>query len=155
MFFPSNVYPYTWYLAPLVSVVLVLVVSFLANRISFGPSVGARLGNALLKVIIHAPIFLVLRMAYLMYLAWPAYTRQTTSPTVIDFIARRAPEIAPSVGLSAAFFLVVALVANAIARSDRGRNVWVTGLVFALAYGGFVYLARTNMAVGMVVEAFF
>jgi len=151
MFFPENVYQYTWVAAPLVSLLIVLVASLLANRISFG----SILANALVKVIVHAPIFFALKMSYLMYRAWPFYIKQTTTPSVGDFIVRRAPDVAPSVAASAAFLFVVALVANAIAHGDRARNVWVTGLVFALAYGAFVYGVRTYPGLGMLVDAFF
>ena len=68
---------------------------------------------------------------------------------------RRAPDIAPSVGVSAAIFFIVALIANAIARHDRARNVWVTAIVFAIAYAALIYGGRTSPAIGTLVEMFF
>lgn len=151
MFFPENAYQYTWVLAPLVSIVLVILVAVIANAIVF-PSI---LGNALVKVIVHAPIFFGLKMSYLMYRVWPAYLKQTTTPSVTDFIVKRAPDIAPSVGVSAAFLFVVALIANAIARQDRSRNVWATAIVFAIAYAALIYGASTNAGISMLVDTFF
>jgi hypothetical protein len=151
MFFPSNVYPYMLVLAPLVSLALVLVVALIANAIWFG----SRIGNALLKVIVFAPLYFALKMAYLMYLAWPAYIKQTATPSVMDFVMKRAAEMGPPVGVSAAILLIVVLIANMIAHSRRGLNVWVTALLFAVAYGAIYYGARTNVAVGMLVETFF
>jgi hypothetical protein len=151
MFLPENLYQYTWVLAPLVSIVLVILVAVIANAIVF-PSI---LGNALVKVAIHAPIFFALKMSYLMYRVWPAYLKQTTTPSVTDFVVRRAPDIAPSVGVSAAFLFIVAVIANAIARQDRTRNVWATAIVFAIAYGGLIYGGRTSAGISMLVEMFF
>lgn len=94
-------------------------------------------------------------MSYLMYRVWPAHLKQTTTPSVTDFFVRRAPDIAPSVGVSAAFLFIVALIANAIARHDQSRNVWVTAIVFAIVYAALIYGARTNALVGMLVETFF
>ena len=90
-----------------------------------------------------------------MYRVWPAYLKQTTTPSVTDFIVKRAPDIAPSVGVSAAFLFVVALVANAIARQDRSRNVWATAIVFAIAYAALIYGASTNAGISMLVDTFF
>jgi hypothetical protein len=59
MFLPENAYQYTWVLAPLVSVVLVILVALIANAIVF-PSI---LGNALVRIIIFAPIFFALKMS--------------------------------------------------------------------------------------------
>jgi hypothetical protein len=151
MFLPENLYQYTWVLAPLVSLVLVVVVSFIANAIVF-PSL---FGNAIAKAIVLAPIFFALKMAYLMYRVWPTYLKQTTTPSLTDFVTRRAPDIAPSVAVSAAFLFVVALIANAISRHDRGRNVWVTALVFAAAYAALIYGGRTSAGISMLVEMFF
>lgn len=151
MFLPESMHQYTLVLAPLVSIVLVLVVAFIGNAIVF-PSV---LGNALVKVIVHAPIFFALKMSYLMYRVWPAYLKQTTTPSATDFIVRRAPDIAPSVAVSAAFLFIVALIANAIAHRDRGRNVLVTAIVFAIAYGALIYGAWTNALVSALVDTFF
>jgi len=151
MFFPESAYQYTWVLAPLVSLVLVILVALIGNAIVF-PSI---LGNALVKVIVHAPIFFALKMAYLMYRVWPAYLKQTTTPSVTDFIVKRAPDIAPSVAASAAFLFVVALIANAIARQDRSRNVWATAIVFAIAYAALIYGASTNAGISMLVDTFF
>ena len=151
MFLPETMYQYTWVLAPLVSIVLVVVVSLVANFSVF-PSI---VGNALVKVIVHAPIFFALKMSYLMYRVWPAYLKQTTTPSVTDFIVRRAPDIAPSVGVSAAFLFIVALIANAIVRRDRARNVWATAVVFAAAYAALIYGARSNALVSALVDTFF
>ena len=151
MFFPENAYQYTWVLAPFVSIALVLIVALIGNAIVF-PSI---IGNALVKVVIHAPIYFALKMAYLMYRVWPAYLKQTTTPSVTDFIVKRAPDIAPSVGVSAAFLFVVALIANAIARQDRSRNVWATAIVFAIAYAALIYGASTNAGISMLVDTFF
>jgi hypothetical protein len=151
MFFPENAYQYTWVLAPFVSIALVLIVALIGNAIVF-PSI---IGNALVKVVIHAPIYFALKMAYLMYRIWPAYLKQTTTPSVTDFIVKRAPDIAPSVGVSAAFLFVVALIANAIARQDRSRNVWATAIVFAIAYAALIYSASTNAGISMLVDTFF
>jgi hypothetical protein len=151
MFLPENTYQYTWVLAPLVSIALVILVALIANAIVF-PSV---LGNALVKIIIFAPVFFALKMSYLMYRVWPAYLKQTTTPSVTDFVVRRAPDIAPSVGVSAAILFIVALIGNAMARHDRSRNVWVTAIVFAIAYAALIYGGRTNAGIGMLVEMFF
>jgi hypothetical protein len=151
MFLPESMYQYTWVLAPFVSIVLVILVAFIANAIVF-PSI---LGNALVKILIYAPIFFALKMSYLMYRVWPVYLKQTTAPSVTDFVVRRAPDIALSVGVSAAFLFIVALIANAIARHDRSRNVWVTAIVFAIAYAALIYGASTNAGIGMLVETFF
>ena len=151
MFFPENAYQYTLVLAPFVSIALVLIVALIGNAIVF-PSI---IGNALVKVVIHAPIYFALKMAYLMYRVWPAYLKQTTTPSVTDFIVKRAPDIAPSVGVSAAFLFVVALIANAIARHDRSRNVWATAIVFAIAYAALIYGASTNVGISMLVDTFF
>ena len=62
---------------------------------------------------------------------------------------------AASVGVSAAFLFIVALIANAMARHDQSRNVWATAIVFAVAYAALIYGARTNALVGMLVETFF
>jgi hypothetical protein len=50
---------------------------------------------------------------------------------------------------------VVALIANAISRHDRGRNVWVTAIVFAAAYAALIYGGRTGAGISMLVEMFF
>jgi hypothetical protein len=149
MFFPESMYQYTWVLAPLVSIVLVILVALIGNAIVF-PSI---VGNAIVKVIVHAPIFFALKMAYLMHRAWPAYLKQTSTPSITDFVVRRAAHLAPSVAASAAILLIVALVANAIAHGERGRNVWVTALAFALTYGAIVYGARTNAGISMPASA--
>jgi hypothetical protein len=151
MFFPESMYQYTWVLAPFVSVVLVVVVALIANAIVF-PSI---VGNAIVKVIVLVPIYFALKMAHLLYRAWPAYIKQTTTPSVTDFVVRRAADLAPSIAASAAILLVVALVANALAHGQRGRNVWVTALVFAVIYGAIVYGARTTAAVSTLLEMFF
>jgi len=151
MFLPENMYQYTWVLAPLVSIALVILVALIANAIVF-PSI---LGNALVKVIVFAPIFYALKMSYLMYRAWPAYLKQTTTPSVTDFVGRRALDIVWPVGVSAATFFIVALIANAIARHDRSRNVWATAIVFAIAYAALIYGGRTNPGIGTLVEMFF
>jgi len=151
MFLPESMHQYTWVLAPFVSIVLVILVALIANAIVF-PSV---LGNALVKVVIHAPIFFALKMSYLMYRVWPAYLKQTTTPSVTDFVVRRAPDVAPTVAVSATFLFIVALIANAMARHDQSRNVWATAIVFAVAYAALIYGARTNALVGMLVETFF
>ena len=151
MFLPENAYQYTWVLAPLVSVVLVILVALIANAIVF-PSI---LGNALVKIIIFAPIFFALKMSYLMYRVWPVYLKQTTTPSVSDFVVRRAPDIVPPVGVSAAILFIVALIANAIARHDQSRNVWVTAIVFAITYAALIYGGRTNPGISTLVEMFF
>ena len=151
MFLPETMHQYTWVLAPFVSIVLVILVALIANAIVF-PSI---LGNALVKILIYAPIFFALKMSYLIYRVWPAYLKQTTTPSATDFMVRRAPDVAPSVGVSAAFLFIVALIANAMARRDHSRNVWVTAIVFAIAYAALIYGARTNALVGMLVETFF
>jgi hypothetical protein len=151
MFLPESMYQYTWVLAPLVSIVLVILVALIGNAIVF-PSI---LGNALVKVIIHAPIFFALKMTYLMYRVWPAYLKQTTTPSVTDFVVKRAPDIALSLAVSATFLFIVALIANAITRHDRSRNVWVTAVVFAIAYAALIYGASTNAGISMLVETFF
>ena len=151
MFLPESMYQYTWVLAPFVSIVLVILVALIANAIVF-PSI---LGNALVKILIYAPIFFALKMSYLMYRVWPAYLKQTTTPSVTDFVVRRAPDIAPSVGVSAAFLFIVALIANAMARRDQSRNVWVTAIVFAIAYAALIYGARTSAGISMLVDTFF
>src|SRR5439155_19574876 len=112
MFLPESMHQNTWVLAPFVSIVLVILVALIANAIVF-PSI---LGNALVKVVVHAPIFFALKMSYLMYRAWPAYLKQTTTPSVTDFVVHRAPDIAPTVAVSAVFLFIVALIANATAR---------------------------------------
>jgi hypothetical protein len=151
MFLPENMYQYTWVLAPLVTIVLVILVALIGNAIVF-PSI---LGNALVKAIILAPIFFALKMSYLMYRVWPAYLKQTTTPSISDFALRRAPDIAPSVGVSAAFLFVVALIANSIAHGDRTRNVWATVIIFAIAYAALIYGGRTSAGVSMLVDMFF
>jgi hypothetical protein len=151
MFLPENAYQYTWVLAPLVSVVLVILVALIANAIVF-PSI---LGNALVKIIILVPIFFALKMSYLMYRVWPVYLKQTTTPSVTDFVVRRAPDLLPSVAVSAAILFIVALIANAMARHDRSRNVWVTAIVFAIAYAALIYGGRTSPAISTLVEMFF
>ena len=151
MFLPESMHQYTWVLAPFVSLVLVVLASLIANAIVFPPIIG----NALVKAIVHAPIFFAMKMAYLMYRVWPAYLKQTTTPSVTDFVVRRASDIAPSVGVNAAFLFIVALIANAIAHGDRDRNVWVTTLVFAAAYAALIYGARTSAGISMLVDTFF
>jgi hypothetical protein len=151
MFFPESMYQYTWVLAPLVSLVLVILVALIANAIVFR----SILGNAIVKVIVYAPIYFALKMAYLMYRAWPAYLKQTTTPSASDFVVRRAADLAPAVAASAAILLIVALIANAIAHGTRGRNVWATVLVFAATYGAIVYGARTTAAVSTLLDMFF
>jgi hypothetical protein len=151
MFLPENAYQYTWVLAPLVSVVLVILVALIANAIVF-PSI---LGNALVKIIIFAPIFFALKMSYLMYRVWPVYLKQTTTPSVTDFVVRRAPDLVPSVAVSAVILLISALIANAVARHDRSRNVWVTAIVFAIAYAALIYGGRTSPTISTLVEMFF
>ena len=86
-------------------------------------------------------------MAYLVYRVWPAYLKQTTTPSITDFVVRRAPDIAPSVAASAAILFIVALIANAIARQYRSRNLWATAIVFAIAYAALVYGASTNAVI--------
>jgi hypothetical protein len=151
MIFPQSMYPYTLVLAPLVSIALVLVAALLANRILF-PSI---LGNALIKVIVHAPIFFALKMAYLMYRVWPAYLKQTTTPSVSDFVVRRAPDVAALVAVSEVFLFILALLATAIAYRDHSRNVWVTAILFALAYSALIYGASTNSIVAALVDVYF
>ena len=151
MFLPESMFQYTWVLAPFVSSVLVFVVAVIANAIVF-PSV---LGNAVVKVIVHASIFFALKMGYLMYRVWPAYLKQTTTPGVTDFIVRRAPDIAPTVAVSGAFLFVVALIANAIARHDQTRNEWTTVIVFAIAYAALIYGASANTLVSTLADTFF
>lgn len=151
MFLPESIYQYTLVLAPLVSIALVIIVSLIANAIVF-PSI---LGNALVKVIVHAPIFFAMKMAYLMYRVWPTYLKQTTAPSVTDFVVRRAPDIAPSVAASAAFLFIVSLIAHAFARQDRSRNVWATAIVFAIAYAALIYGASTNAGISMLADTFF
>jgi hypothetical protein len=68
MFLPESTYQYTWLLAPLVSIVLVFLVAVIGNAIVF-PAI---LRNALVKVIVHAPIYFALKIAYLMYRVWPS-----------------------------------------------------------------------------------
>ena len=151
MFLPENMYQYTWVLAPLVSIALVILVALIANAIVF-PSI---LGNALVKVIIFAPIFFALKMSYLMYRVWSVYLKQTPTPSVTDFVVRRAPDILPPVGVSAVILFTLALIANVMARHDRSRNVWVTAIVFAIAYAALIYGGRTSPAIGTLVEIFF
>src|SRR5436190_18305520 len=143
MFLPESMYQYTWVLAPFVSIVLVILVALIANAIVF-PSI---LGNALVKILIYAPIFFALKMSNLMYRVWPAYLKQTTTPSVTDFMVRHAPDVTPSVGVSAAILFSVAIIANATARHDQSRNVWVTAIVFAIAYAALIYGARPNALV--------
>ena len=151
MFFPEAANEYTLVLAPLVSVALVIIAALIANAIVF-PSI---VGNALVKVLVQAAMFFVLKMAYLMYRVWPAYIKQTTTPSIGDFIVRRARDVGISVAAAAVFFLIVALLANAIAHRERGRNVWATVIVFALAYAAVIYGARTTAAVSALLDVFF
>src|SRR5262245_25186774 len=151
MFFPENIHQYTLVLAPLVSIVLVILVALIANAIVF-PSI---VGNAIVKVVVHAPIFFALNMVYLMYRVWPAYIKHTTTPSVSDFIVRRAADLAPSAAASAVILLIVALIANAFAHREKGRNVWVTALVFAAIYGAIIYGAGANVLIATLLEMFF
>jgi hypothetical protein len=151
MFLPESMFQYTWVLAPLVSIVLVYLAALIGNAIVFSSIIG----NALVKVIVYASIFFGLKMSYLMYRVWPAYLKQTTTPSVTDFIVRRAPDVAPTVAVSVAFLFVVALIANTIARHDRTRNEWATVIVFAIAYAALIYGARTNVLVSTLVDTFF
>jgi len=83
---------FTLVLALLESIVLVILVALIAKAIVF-PCI---VGNAIVKVVVHAPIFFALNMASLMYRVWPAYIKQTTTPSVSDFIVRHAADLAPS-----------------------------------------------------------
>jgi hypothetical protein len=49
----------------------------------------------------------------------------------------------------------VALIANVMARHDRSRNVWVTAIVFAIAYAALIYGGRTSPTISTLVEMFF
>jgi hypothetical protein len=151
MFFPESMHQYTVFLAPVASLVLVVVAAIIANAIYF-PSI---LGNALIKVVVHAPIYFAAKIGYLMYRVWPVYLKQTTTPSVTDFVVRRARDTAPAILASAALLLIVALVANAVAHRKRGANVWASAIVFALAYAAIVYGAYTSAYVGTLIEAFF
>jgi hypothetical protein len=151
MFFPEGMHQYTLVLAPVASLVLVVVAVLIGNAIFF-PSI---LGNALIKVIVHAPIYFVAKIGYLMYRIWPVYLKQTTTPSVADFVLRRARDTAPAILASAALLFIVALIANAIAHRKRAPNVWVTSIVFALVYAAIMYGAYTSPSVSTLVEAFF
>jgi hypothetical protein len=151
MFLPEAANQFTLVLAPLVSVALVIIAALIANAIVF-PSI---VGNALVKVLVQAAMFFVLKMAYLMYRVWPAYIKQTTTPSIGDFIVRRARDVGVSVAASAVFFFIVALVANAIAHRKRGPNIWATVIVFALAYAAVIYGSQTTSFISTVLDALF
>jgi len=151
MFFPEGTHQYTLVLAPLVSIVLVVIAALIANAIVF-PSI---VGNALVKVIAQAAMFFVLKMGYLMYRIWPVYIKQTTTPSIGDFIVRRARDVGVSAGASAVFFFIVALAANAIAHRERGSNVWATVIVFGLGYAAVIYGAQTTALISTLLDALF
>src|SRR5262245_3550477 len=71
-------------------------------------------GNAIVKVVVHAPIFFALNMAYFMYRVWPAYIKQTTTPSVSDFIVRHAADLAPSAAR--------VRLSSSLSRSSRTRS---------------------------------
>jgi heme/copper-type cytochrome/quinol oxidase subunit 4 len=151
MFFPEGMSQYALIFAPLVSLTLVVIAALVSNAIIF-PSI---LGNAVVKVLVHTLIYFEAKIAYLMYRVWPTYLKQATTPSVGDFVERRAGDTLPAIVVSATVLFIVALVANVSADRRSSSNVWVTAIVFAVAYAATVYGALTDPGVAIVINAIF
>src|SRR5262245_51599895 len=111
MFFPEGLSQYALLVAPLASLLLVVVAALVSNAILF-PSI---LGNAVVKVLVHTLIYFEAKTAYLIYRVWPAYLKQVETPSVGDFVGRNARDTLPAIVVSATVLFIVALVANVIA----------------------------------------
>jgi hypothetical protein len=126
-----------WLVAVLISLVLVVVAALATNQVAFRH----RLGNALLKTILHALLFSAVGLA-LWYFA-----RAIPRPNIPDFIAARASDLIVPLTFSAILVFCAMLVANFLTFRDRLVNVIAAALVFAVFYGGVVY-AINNLSLG-------